>query len=373
MYASLNFRAELSGARVVRPATADVTVRAPIARWFTATICVVCFALLLASAPFAAAQSTPAPTSLFGTNIIARGKGVLVRQSQLDDLFISFKVTRTALGQVVPDNLRKQIEVDLLDKLIVFQLCEGRVTEAEKADAGKRTDQLIAAQIKQAGSQAAFERQLQMIAAKPETLRAQLIQQAIFEIVIARELRPTLTATEEEERAFYTNNPALFNQPERIRINNIFISSQNATNGQPLSPEEASAKRRIAQTVQGRAKAGESFTNLVQAFTDAGASKSRNGEYLLTRAKDDPSRAMPVEFESTAFTLGTNQISDVIVTDSGFHIFKLLEKLPAEKVEFASAKTNIHERLIDDKMQKAMPAFATKLKQEAEVEILKKD
>jgi parvulin-like peptidyl-prolyl isomerase len=71
-----------------------------------------------------------------------------------------------------------------------------------------------------------------------------------------------------------------------------------------------------------------------------------------------------------------------VTTSYGYHIIKLLEKLPAKKEPFSGAETKsiylkpdrqkatIRDILNEQGMQKQFPDFMKKLKQEANVEIL---
>jgi parvulin-like peptidyl-prolyl isomerase len=91
---------------------------------------------------------------------------------------------------------------------------------------------------------------------------------------------------------------------------------------------------------------------------------------------------MPPELAAVAFSLTNNQISDVINLPYGCCIVKLLEKIPARKEPFAGLDTNttlrkddgqfatIREVLSDKSMQKQAPAYLSKLRKEADVEIL---
>ena len=109
---------------------------------------------------------------------------------------------------------------------------------------------------------------------------------------------------------------------------------------------------------------GEDFSALVKQYSDDPASKDKGGEYTFPRGKMVP------EFEAAAFTLKTNQISDLVESRYGYHIIKLLEKFPASKVSLAEASPHIREYLVSVAVKNGLPAYMAKLKAAADVKIL---
>src|ERR1044071_1856176 len=80
---------------------------------------------------------------------------------------------------------------------------------------------------------------------------------------------------------------------------------------------------------------------------------------------------MVPEFESTAFSLKTNEVSDIVTTQFGYHIIKLYEKMPAQKLELDKVKDELKEQLARNEVQdKMLPDFLKKLKQDAGLEYL---
>src|SRR5262245_34200546 len=101
-------------------------------------------AALLLPAPHVAHAAQPKPSlfdrpgtgsgsaPLFSDNIVAKGKGFEIRQSQVDEEFLAFKGNRAALGETVPEDMRSKIEADILDKLISTRLLLQRATPQDK-------------------------------------------------------------------------------------------------------------------------------------------------------------------------------------------------------------------------------------------------
>ena len=105
-------------------------------------------------------------------------------------------------------------------------------------------------------------------------------------------------------------------------------------------------------------------------FSEDPGVKENKGEYRFARAKDDPRRAMVPEFEAAAFSMKTNQVSDLVTTDYGLHIIKLHEMIPAKKVDLKEVQGRIEEHLKQAALEKQMPAYFAQLKKDAGVEIV---
>ena len=89
--------------------------------------------------------------------------------------------------------------------------------------------------------------------------------------------------------------------------------------------------------------------------------------YTIARGQTLP------EFEAAAFSLNTNQISDVVTTTVGYHLIKLLEKIPAKKLDYATVTDDLKKALIQQKSAKLAPAYMATLRKETGVEILDPD
>jgi parvulin-like peptidyl-prolyl isomerase len=310
------------------------------------------------------------PNRLFADAIVAKGKGFEIKQSQVEEMYLAFKGHRAAMGQAIPDNLRGQIESDIIDKLIATQLFLRRATDQDKAKAKEIADGFLADQKKQALSEDSFRRQLLAVGMTPQEFDAQIREQAVVKAVIDREIKAFKQVTDAEARTFYSNNPALFQEPELVRAAHILIATRDSISGKPLAPESKLEKKRQAEQLATRAKAGEDFAKLAREFSQDPGSKDRGGEYTFPRSKDDPRRAMAPEFEAAAFSMKAGQVSDLVETGFGFHVIKTIEKIPARKVPFSEVETRIKDTLLRDAVEKELPAFVDKLKREAGVEIL---
>src|SRR5437763_13727165 len=118
-----------------------------------------------------------------------------------------------------------------------------------------------------------------------------------------------------------------------VRASHILIATSDPATGTEMSESEKKAKRKIADDLLKRAKAGEDFAKLAKENSEDPGSKDKGGEYTFPRGQMMP------EFEAAAFSLNTNQVSDVVTTPYGFHIIKLYEKIPAHKEPYAGLET----------------------------------
>jgi parvulin-like peptidyl-prolyl isomerase len=294
---------------------------------------------------------------------VAKGKGVEVKRGQMDGEVIRRKAAYAAGRQAAPPGLDRQV----LDELIASQLLMSMATEADRAAAKEDFQKSLEAfkasrKLTEEEFNQKLAPELRMQGQTREDWDKQRIEASTARIVLKRELK--INVTDEEVKKYYDDNPARFEKPEMVRASHILLTTKDATTGAELSEEKKAAKRKQMEELLKRARAGEDFGKLAQEFSEDPGSKDKGGEYKFPRGQMVP------EFESAAFSLQTNQVSEIVTTTFGYHIIKLSEKIPAEKVELAKAATDIKEGLMQQALQKEFPDYIEKLKKQAGVEIL---
>jgi parvulin-like peptidyl-prolyl isomerase len=304
-------------------------------------------------------------TALFGNPVIARGKGFEIKQGDLDDVMTGIKANAALHNQPVPQEQLKLIESEMLNQIIQVQILLQKATEADRAEGKKMSDLQMKALLERAGSQEALNLQFTALGMSMNQLHARLLQDGTARATLVRELNITVTDT--EAKKFYDDHPAEFEQPEMVHIAQIFLGIHDPVTGAELSDADKAAKKKEIETILKRARAGEDFKKLAGQFSEDPASKNKGGEYTIARGQTPP------EFEAAAFSLGTNQIGDVVLTASGYHLIKSLEKMPAKKLDYVTVADNLKQALTQQKAAQLAPAYLATLRKQAGVEILDPD
>jgi peptidyl-prolyl cis-trans isomerase C len=315
----------------------------------------------------AGTNASPSATmaALFGDPVIAKGNGVEVKQSALDEVVLGVKSAYAARNETLPPQQLLGIESQMLSRLIQIQLLLQKATPADKAVGAAKAEDQLSNLLASAGSPEALDRRLKAVGMTPVELRTKITQEATATATLTRELN--ITVTDSEATNFYASHPSDFEQPELVHVAHILISTHDPITNAELSDDQKAAKKKQIEDILNRARAGENFAALARQYSEDPGSKDKGGEYTFPRGQMVP------EFEVAAFSLNTNQISDVVTTQFGYHIIKLIDKTPAEKVPYAKVADKIKDYLLQQKTQKLAPPYLAGLTKAAEVEILDPD
>jgi peptidyl-prolyl cis-trans isomerase C len=309
-----------------------------------------------------AAKSDSKLTDLFGSTVVAKGKGFEIKRGQLDEDVIRAKSQLAANGRPIPPDQTVQVERQILEQLINVQLLQAKATDADKATAKTLAEKRFADVKTKLGSDEALNRQLKVMGATREEVLTKWTEALTAETTAKRELK--VNVTDADAKKYYDENPARFEKPEMVRASHILLTTRDpATNGE-LSDDKKAAKRKQMEDILKRARAGEDFAKLAKEYSEDPGSKDKGGEYTFPRGQMMP------EFEAAAFSLKTNQVSDIVTTSYGYHIIKLSEKIPAQKVEYATAAADLKDGLAQQAMQKQLPDYLQQLRKDAGVQIL---
>lgn len=304
------------------------------------------------------AASLHAADDLFEDKVIVRGEGFEITQNELDKTFEQRKAQLAAMGRSIPEGIRDQVEKEMLDVLILKEMLLNKATAADKEAARTAIEEQLAR-----APEGELQRQATLLGVTLEELTAELNEQAIATQVVDRELKPKAMASTEAARTFYEENPAEFEAPERVRAAHVLLSTQTE-GGTELSEEEKAGKLALAKEIVEKARNGDDFGALAKEFSDDPGSKDTGGEYTFPRGQ------MVKPFEDSAFSLAPGEVSDVVTTQFGYHVIKVLEKLPADMRKFEEVEANIKEYLTRQELQKLIQAYIQEIKQDPKVEIL---
>ncbi len=257
------------------------------------------------------------------------------------------------------------IESQLLNRLIQIQLLLQKASDADRLAGQAKVEEQLSNVLARAGSQEAFDRQLKAVGMTPEELRTKMTQENVATAALTRNLG--VVVTDADATNFYAAHPTDFEQPEMVRAAHILLSIHDPATGAELTDDQKAAKRKQIEGLLKRARNGEDFALLAKQYSEDPGSKDKGGEYTF------PKGQMVPEFEAAAFSLQTNQISDVVTTQFGYHIIKLYEKIPAQTIAYAKVADKIKDYLVSQKTEKLAPAYLDGLQKAADVQILDPD
>ncbi|MDD5135658.1 MAG: peptidylprolyl isomerase [Phycisphaerae bacterium] len=187
-----------------------------------------------------------------------------------------------------------------------------------------------------------------------DNMRKRIMFEKLMEMQFSDKIIPP---TEEQIKAYYNENLPQFAQPEKIHAKHILITPADG-NDPNAAKLEAKAK---AQDILDKIKKGDDFEQLAK--DNSACPSGKEGGDLGVQ----PKGTFVPEFEKAAYALEPGQISDVVETQFGCHIIKLIEHIDANTTGLEQAKPQITETLKDQQKEKVVMAYVQEIKAGADV------
>ena len=165
-----------------------------------------------------------------------------------------------------------------------------------------------------------------------------------------------------EVAKFFDEQKSNFKQPESLHLQQIFVKTR--TGRIPLDEKgKAEVRKRIENALK-RLQAGESFEAVAKSVSEA-PDRDKGGDMGTL-----PVTALPPFFTTRAASMKPGETSEIIESELGFHIFKVLEIVPGSEATLEKAGPMIREMLLDRKTEEAVQAFCKPyLEDPAKVEV----
>jgi peptidyl-prolyl cis-trans isomerase D len=171
-----------------------------------------------------------------------------------------------------------------------------------------------------------------------------------YGLIDLNQLRQTAQISDDELKAQYQQNIQQYQVPNRVHVQHILLMTVGKTDA------EVEEIRQKAEDVLKQARKGANFEDLAKKYSEDPGTKDKGGDLgWLT-----PGQTVP-EFEKTAFGLDKGKISDLVKTQYGFHIIKVLDKETAHTKPFDEVKDSIKTPLLLAKADKLASDTADQL------------
>jgi len=156
-----------------------------------------------------------------------------------------------------------------------------------------------------------------------------------YALLDVNQLRQSVQISDDILKQQYQANIQQYEVPTQVHVQHILFK----TVGQTDALVEETKKK--AEDVLKQAKKGAKFDELAKKYSEDPGSKDKGGDLSWIRQ----GQTVP-EFEKAAFSLAPGQISDLVKTQYGFHIIKVLEKQTAHTKPFEEVKDSIRTPLL---------------------------
>ncbi len=188
------------------------------------------------------------------------------------------------------------------------------------------------------------------VLSQTHTTRSDLMRktrdQLLIEKLFQDQVFSRVAVTEDQIRRWFDEHTDDYAEPEQVHALQMVVKGLDE-----------------AKKIQQLLSSGKKFQDLARRYSLSPDAKAGGDLGLFKRGE------MPPVFDETVFKLSPGQVSEVVSTDYGFHLFKLLEKKPARKRELAEVRSIIEQKLVAQLRTDRQRDYVASLRAKADVKI----
>jgi len=191
-----------------------------------------------------------------------------------------------------------------------------------------------------------------------EEIRGQMLRMR----VLNREIKSKILVTEEEIGEYYNKHRDQYEGKEAVHIKEIMLTV----------PEQAgkAARAKIKENAHNllrSIKAGESFEEVAAKYSQGGAAKDGGDIGFVERGIIIP------ELEAVAFGLSVGEVSNVIESENGFYIIKIVDKRGAGIKSLEMVRQEIKAKIENEKMERKYEEWISSVRKKSHIDIRLKE
>lgn len=231
------------------------------------------------------------------------------------------------------ETLMDQYGAEALDTLVTNKVIEleaekGKITVSEE-ELQKELDELIESY----GGEETFQELLTSNSMSEEDVKEDI---RTFSLT-TKLMESVIDITDIEVATYFEENKETYNQVEQVEASHILVADEETV-----------------KEVQAKLEAGGDFAELATEYSTDTASNSQGGSLGYFGEGE-----MVEEFETAAFAMKIDEVSDPIQTEYGYHIIKVTGKKEAKEAVLGDVKEEVYDNLLDTRINEQYSTWLT--------------
>ena len=267
-------------------------------------------------------------------NLAARVNGIDITVEELDARVESARLQSAAQGSSITeeniDEFRFQVLENIIENRLLFDYAVKNGYSVE--------DEVVSSQVTQIkgqfGSAEEYKAALEAQGMSEESLVEEVRKGLAIERMLEAESATETSVSDEDIKEFYDENPDYFKEQESVTASHIIVRAE------PDASDEAKQEaREKIEAIRQEIVDGADFAEVAREKSEGPSAPSGGSLGTFTRGQ------MVAPFEDAAFSLEPGELSEIVLTDFGYHIILVEEKQSGEIQPLDEVSDRIREYL----------------------------
>ncbi|UCD71156.1 MAG: peptidylprolyl isomerase [Syntrophobacterales bacterium] len=288
---------------------------------------------------------------------VAVVNGSVITRGDFDREMSRVQQQLSKMGEPFSDSqlsaIKNQVLENLINREFLYQESQKQGITIDEAAINEQVGKLR----ERFSSEAEFKSALNKANLSEGDVKSQFNRGMAIQQFIDKQFVQKITVSDKESRAYYDSHPDFFKQPEQVRACHILIKVDSGAD----ESRKVEARKKL-EKIREKVQKGEEFAVLAKEFSE-GPSSTKGGDLgYFGRGQ------MVKPFEEAAFTLRPGEVSDIVETEFGYHLIKVIGRKPKTTIAYEDIKDRLDRHLKEEKVQREIILYIEKLKEKAKVE-----
>lgn len=306
-------------------------------RIFSSLLVLSALAVLIVASGLAGCRNQPDSSS----PVLLRIDDRVMRLDEFNRRFAATLPLDHTLAQNEKDELRRSFLRQVIDQELALAEARRRGIHVDEAEV-----EASLAEMRRDYPDGNFDRMLSRRNLSLERIREDLTERLMIDKVLEQEVHRKIKVWAEEIADYYATHRDEFVRPLRVRARQILVDNEEQ-----------------GEEIVARLRNGASFVEMAQRFS-LSPDGDQGGDLGFF-----PRGEMPSRFDEVVFDLAPGELSPLVSSEYGYHIFRVEEVRPAQNLSLEQAEEEIRARLRRQKEAAARRAWLLDLGARSELEV----